>query len=233
MDASVRLVVPDLEITGPIVETLRIAHAAVTGANPDDSFRRAQMFDQRKIDMRYESWQDFAEFSSMIGAKLANYWGLRGVYKFDENGVDNGRGEVDEPVEWALKKLPIVSSVLGRMIKVQVGSPKKDAAPITAERKRRDTVISVCAERLFEKRKGDTFFHDRDWKGYTEQLAKFKETYGLDDDDVDLIRARYLNTCNTYENRDALDKRALEKAMEEAERQGKSKAAVWVMLGER
>ena len=233
MDASVRLVVPDLEITGPIVETLRIAHAAVTGANPEDSFRRAPMFDQRKIDMRYESWQDFAEFSSMIGAKLANYWGLRGIYKFDENGVDNGRGEVDEPVEFALKKIPIVSSVLGRMVKVQVGSPARDMALITAERKRRDTVISVCAERLFEKRKGDTFFHDRDWKGYTEQLAKFKETYGLEDNDVDLIRARYLNACNTYANRDALDKRALEKAMEEAERQGKSKAAIWVMLGER
>lgn len=233
MDASVRLVVPDLDITGPIVETLRIAHAAVTGANPEDSFRRSPMFDQRKIDMRYESWQDFAEFSSMIGAKLANYWGLRGIYKFDENGVDNGRGEVDEPVEFALKKIAIVSPVLGRMVKVQVGSPKKDAAPITAEKKRRDTVISVCAERLFEKRKGDTFFHDRDWKGYTEQLAKFKETYGLDDDDVDLIRAQYLNTCNTYENRDALDKRALEKAMKEAERQGKSKAAIWVMIGNR
>ena len=233
LDASVRLVVPDLDITGPIVETLRIAHAAVTGSNPEDNFRRAPMFDQRKIDMRYESWQDFAEYSSMIGAKLANYWGLRAVYRFDENGVDNGRGEVDEPVEFALKKIAIVSPILGRMVKVQVGSPKKDAAPITAERKRRDTVISVCAERLFEKRKGDTFFHDRDWKGYTEQLAKFKETYGLDDDDVDLIRAQYLNACNTYANRDDLDKKALEKAMKEAERQGKSKAAVWVMLGNR
>ena len=233
IDSSVRLVVPDLELKGPLVETLRIAHAAVTGANPEDSFRRAPMFDQRKIDMRYESWQDFADFSCMIGAKLANYWGLRGIYRFDENGVDNGRGEVDEPVELALKKIPIASPVLLRMVKIQVGSPEKDGEPIEAERKATDTVLSVCAERLLERRKDGKGFHEYDKKGYEAQIQKYAQTYKLDKTDVARLRAKYLNGFTQWKCRDALDRKTKEKMKKEARRQGRSESAIWVMLGDR
>ena len=233
LDSTVRAVVPDLQMTGPIIEGLRLAVVAATGENQTDYFRDAPMFDQRTLDNRFASAEDFKEFAAAVGARLWNYGGGRSVIAADVNGVDNGRGEASEPVEWALTKVPWISPVINRMVKIQVGSPDKDTAAIKAKRKSIDSLLSVCAERMLERKRDGMAFHEHDLKGYEAQIQKYAQTYKLDEFDVAKLKEKYLNGFQQWKCRDAYDQRTVIKMKEEARRQGRTESAVWVMLGER
>lgn len=191
------------------------------------------MFDQRTLDNRFASAEDFKDFAAVVGARLWNYGGGRSVIAADVNGVDNGRGEASEPVEWALTKVPWISPLINRMVKIQVGSPDKDTAAIKAQRKSIDSLLSVCAERMLERRKEGMAFREHDWKGYEAQIQKYAQTYKLDEFDVAKLKEKYLNGFQQWQCRDAYDQRTVIKMKEEARRQGRTESAVWVILGER
>ncbi|MCQ2395588.1 MAG: hypothetical protein MJ249_15010, partial [Kiritimatiellae bacterium] len=233
LDSTVRAVVPDLQMTGPIIEGLRLAVVAATGENQTDYFRDAPMFDQRTLDNRFASAEDFKDFAAAVGARLWNYGGGRSVIAAGVNGVDNGRGEAPKPVEWALSDIPWISPLVNRMVKIQVGSPDKDTAAIKAQRKSIDSLLSVCAERMLERKRDGMAFHEHDWKGYEAQIQKYAQTYKLDEFDVAKLKEKYLNGFQQWKCRDAYDQRTVIKMKEEARRQGRTESAVWVMLGER
>jgi len=234
LDSTVRAVVPDLQITGPIIEGLRLAVVAATGENtPDYFFNNAPVFDQKTLDMRYDSLEDFGEFSAAVGSRLWNYGGGRSVISMDVNGVDNGRGEAPETLENVLRKIPWVSPAINRMVKIQVGSPEKDAKNIRANGRQINQVIDKCAARLLDKSEGQYGYHETNPEAYEQKIAEFAKTYGLDEYDQAVLRKKYLNGWIQRRCRESFDQRLLLKTMQKGRRRGMSETEIWIQLGER
>lgn len=233
LDMTVRSVVPDLQMTGPLVEGIRLAYSAVSGENYEDYFRGTKAFDQKALDMRFESWEDFKDFSAAVGGRAWNYFGGRSMLEAPVNGVDNGRGTAPESLETILKRIPWVSPVINRMVKIQVGSPERDGSAVRARSKEIDGAISKCAERLLKMRDGNIGYHEGHPKEYEEKLSEWQNTYGLSDYEMKLVRVKYLNALNQVKCVEKFDERKVKLIRREAKRQGCSEELIYIQLGER
>ena len=233
LDSTVRSVVPDLQMTGPLVEGMRLAYSVLSGENYEDYFRGSPAFDQKVLDMRFKSLEDFKEYSAVVGGRAWNYFGGRSVLSADVNGVDNGRGTAPKTLEAVLKDIPWISPVINRMVKIQVGSPERDGQAIKARSKEVNQAIEKCAERLLKLRDRDAGWHVGHPKEYEEKLAEWKQTYGLSDHDMKVLRARYLNGLNQMRCIEKMDKHKRKLIEREAKKQGCSKELIYLQLGDR
>ena len=230
--STFKAVAPDLQLAAPAVTMLRDTIEAMFVDNPTDYFRNAPTYDPNLWELRNESWEMRGKFAAAMGARLWNDLGGRALIQPDINGVDNGRGQAPESIETVLRKIPVVSPAIGRMFKVQVGSPEKIGAPITEEANRKRAIINVCSKSLFNSRQGDRYLHEADPQEYERRLARWAETYELSPIDVQKIRQKYLNAMLQHRNRAALDQKKLMQLRKEAMRQGRDEADVWLMLGD-
>ena len=191
------------------------------------------MYDQSLWEVRNESWEMRGKFAAAVGAKLWGDLGGRAIWAPDIYGVDNGRGNAPETVEAALRKIPVVSPAIARMVKIQVGSPAKHGEAITEEAKRRRAIIDVCAKDLMRQVDANGVdIWERDPQGYERQLATWKERYRLNDLDIMRLRVKYLNGAHQRKNRAGFDQKELGKLMKEAARMGMTKEQFWLELGE-
>jgi hypothetical protein len=232
-NATFKAVTPDLAMASPVMNILRSTVEAALIDNPTDYFRGAPMYDPSLWEVRYESWEMFGKFSAAVGAKLWSDLGGRAIWAPDVYGVDNGRGNAPETVEAALRKIPVASPAIARMVKIQVGSPAKHGEAITAEAKRQRAIIDVCAKDLM--RQVDSSGVDvweRDPEGYERQLATWKERYGLNDLDVMRLRVKYLNGTIQRKNRMGYDQRELGKLRKKARELGMTDEEIWLQLGD-
>ena len=233
LDSTVRSVIPDLQMTGPLVEGMRLAFSVLSGENYEDYFRSAPAFDQKKVDMRFESLEDFKEYSAVVGGRAWNYFGGRSILSADVYGVDNGRGTAPKELETVLSDIPWISPIINRMVKIQVGSPERDGQAIRGRSKEIRQAIDKCAERLLKLREGDKGWHVAHPKEYKEKLAEWKQTYGLSDHDMKVLRADYLNGLNQLKCIEKMDEHKRKLIKREAKRQGCSEEIIAVQLGRR
>ena len=230
--STFKAVAPDLQLAAPAVTMLRDTIEAMFVDNPTDYFRNAPTYDPNLWELRNESWEMRGKFAAAMGARLWNDLGGRALIQPDINGVDNGRGQAPESIETILRKIPVVSPAIGRLFKVQVGSPEKLGEPITEEQKRRRAVIDICAKSLFNQRQGDRYLHEANRQEYERLIERWTETYGLQPIDVQRLRAKYLNACIQHRNRESFDRKKIMQLMKDAKRHGRDEADVWLMLGE-
>lgn len=230
-DSTFKAVTPDLQLASPFVNFLRTTVEATMIDNPTDYFRNAPMYDQKLWELRNENWQKRGEFAAAVGRKLWNDFGGRSVLAADVNGVDNGRGTAPETLETVLKRIPWASPMINRMVKVQVGSPAKRGAVITAEQKRRSDVVSLCAAELLKLSEEKVPYNEKDPNGYQAKLNGWKQQYNLSDWDMANLKMKFFNGFMQRANREAFDRQALQKMKAEARRMGFSEDQMWVILG--
>ncbi len=232
-NSTFKAVVPDFAMAAPLMNVLRSTVEATFLDNPTDYFRNAPMYDQSLWQSRNESWEMRGKFAFAMGAKLWGDLGGRGILAPSVNGVDNGRGAAPESVEAVLRKIPVVSPVIARMVKIQVGSPAKRGEAITAEAKRRRSVIDVCAKDLLRRVDGNGVdFWERDSEAYEAQLKTWKKRYGLNELDMARLRAKYLNATIQRKNRKGFDQKELQKLMKTGREMGMTDEDIWLQLGD-
>lgn len=231
-NSTVKAVTPDLQLAGPIVTLLRDTVEATLIDNPTDYFRGAPMYDQRLWENRNESWEMRGQFAAAVGAKLWNDFGGRSLLAMDVNGVDNGRGSAPETLESVLRRLPVVSPAIGRMIKIQVGSPAKRGATIREQEAKTRSLIGLLSEKLLKGRKGDVGWHERDFDGFQKQIEDWTKTYGFTPEDVSKLRMRYYNAWIQFKNREGYDRQELARLFAQGRKQGLSEEQLWIMLGD-
>ncbi len=231
-NSTVKAVTPDLQLAGPIVTLLRDTVEATLIDNPTDYFRGAPMYDQRLWENRNESWEMRGQFAAAVGAKLWNDFGGRSILAMDVNGVDNGRGSAPETLESVLRRLPVVSPAIGRMIKIQVGSPAKRGAAIREQEAKTRSLIGLLSEKLLKGRKGDVGWHERDFDGFQRQVEDWTETYGLTPEDVGKLKMKYYNAWIQYKNREGYDRQELARLFAQGRKQGLSEEQLWIILGD-
>ena len=231
-NSTFKAITPDLQLAGPLVTFLRDTVQSIFIDNPTDYFRSAPVYDKDLHARRNDSWEMRGQFAAAVGARLWNDFGGRSFLTADVNGVDNGRGSAPETLETALRRIPVLSPALARMVKVQVGSPAKRGEAIREEKGRRQGMVRLCATKLVDGVKGGVWWHTRDPAGFERQIASWTKTYGLDAADVASIRAKYFNAFIQNTNREAFDRRDIRKLFIEGRKQGLTDSQLWVMLGE-
>ncbi len=225
--ATLKTLAPDFTFSTPIFDLLRLAFAAATGENPRDNFRGTPMYDPNTWAMRGESLENNAQYALETGKILWNMTGGRSFYQFGYNGVDPKAGEGDAP-EWlgiAVNKIPIASPILKRFVKIQCGSPEKDAQPVKDELKRVQATITYCQRKLMQESANlDGALNRVDPKRYAEMLTKWKETYGLSDAAMRKIEVNFLNAWRDLENKDLKERKRTINVIKRGRRMGIEKA---------
>ena len=89
----------------------------------------------------------------------------------------------------AVNGIPLASPILRSFVKVQVGSPKKDAAEILETEKRRNAVIGVLAKELFETARKEGQDISLDTARYVGKLEEWEKRYGFTPDELAKIEA--------------------------------------------
>ena len=117
----------------------------------------------------------------------------------DRAGVDNGLGRAPGWVAKMVNGIPVASPILRSFVKVQVGSPQRDAAEISEAEARRRAIGRICAKDMFEKARREKRDMSLDPVRYGEMLKKWQDAYGLTPDELAQIEARYLNAWRAYE----------------------------------
>ncbi|MBR3222638.1 MAG: zeta toxin family protein [Kiritimatiellae bacterium] len=221
------VIAPDFKIAGAL-PTLLDDTVHAFWENPEDYYTGGQKYDNDTWALRNESWEMRGKFTAAMAKRLWNDFGGRNVLPVDRAGVDNGLGRAPGWVAKMVNDIPVVSPILRSFVKVQVGSPKRDAAEITEAEARRRAVCRVCAKELFEtahKAKGDISIDQEQYNG---RLAKWKERYNLADDELADIEGRYLNAWRSYEGAQYRADGEREKYRVKAERLGMDAANIWL-----
>ena len=231
-NSTFKAITPDLQLAAPAINILRDTIEATFIDNPTDYFRNAPMYDPELWEARNESWEMRGKFAAAVAGRLWNDLGGRALYAPDVNGVDNGRGSAPETLETILRRIPVLSPAIGRFFKIQVGSPEKLGEPITAERKRMDSVIGVCAKDLLRQWKGDQGVHEYDPEKFYAQLRTWSERYGFSPYDEAELKKKYYNAWIQRKFRGAYDQKKMMQLFKEGLKQGRDADDVWLMLGE-
>ena len=231
-NSTFKAITPDLQLAAPAVSLLRDTIEAAFLDNPTDYFRNAPMYDNDLWKARNESWEIRGKFAAAVAGRLWNDFGGRAIYAADVNGVDSGRGSAPSSLETILRKIPVLSPAISRLFKIQVGSPEKLGAPVTAERDRMASVINVCAKDLMDEWKGDLGYHERDPKGFEEKIQKWTERYGFTPYDAMKLKEKYYNAWIQRKCRGAYDQKKLMKLFQEGLKQGRDQNDMWLMMGE-
>lgn len=231
-NSTFKAITPDLQLASPALTLVRDTVEAMFVDNPTDYFRNAPTYDEDLYRARNESWEMRGKFAAAMAARVWNDLGGRGLVQPDVNGVDNGRGNAPESIESILRKIPVMSPALGRLFKIQVGSPEKLGQPIANEKKTTQAIINVCAKSLFNSRNEDQYLHEFDPAEYERRISRWSEVYDLTPLETAKLRAKYLNAVNQHRNRSAYDLKKLMQLRKEARKQGRDEADIWIMLGE-
>lgn len=231
-NSTFKAITPDLQLAAPAVSLLRDTVEAAFVDNPTDYFRNAPMYDNDLWEARNESWEMRGKFAAAVAGRLWNDFGGRALYAADVNGVDSGRGSAPSSLETILRKIPVLSPAIARLFKIQVGSPEKLGAPVTAERDRMASVINVCAKDLMKEWKGDLGYHERDPKGFEEKIQKWTERYGFTPYHTMKLKEKYYNGWIQRKCRGAYDQKKLMRLFQEGLKQGRDQNDMWLMMGE-
>ena len=226
-DATLGVVAPDFKLAGAL-PTLLDDTVHALWENPEDYYTGGKKYDNDVWELRNESWEMRGKFIAAMGKRLWNDFGGRNVLPVERGGVDNGLGRAPGWVAKMVNDIPVVSPILRSFVKVQVGSPKRDAVEITEAEERRRAVCRVCAKEMFElarKAKGDISL---DRAKYDGRLAKWKERYNLADEELADIEGRYLNAWRSYEGAQYRADGEREKFRAKAEKLGLDAAHIWL-----
>lgn len=149
MSDATGVIAPDFKMAGAL-PTLLDDTVHAFWENPKDYYTGGTKYDSSLWTARNESWVMRGKFAAAVGRRLWNDFGGRNVLPVERGGVDNGLGKAPGWVAKAVNGIPLASPILRSFVKVQVGSPRKDAAEILETEKRRNAVIGVLAKELFE-----------------------------------------------------------------------------------
>lgn len=221
------VITPDFKIAGALPTILDdTVHALME--NPTDYYTGGQKYDRDLYAVRNESWEMRGKFAAAMGKRLWNDFGGRNVLPVDRAGVDNGLGKAPGWVAAMVNDIPVASPILRSFVKVQVGSPRRDAAEITEAEQKRRAVCGVLAKELFElahKAKRDV---SMDAEKYVGLLQKWEKTYGLTPEELASIEAKYLNAWRAYEGAQYKADGEREKFRAKAEKLGLDAANLWL-----
>ena len=232
-DTFIRPVTPDLAIATPALKVIRDTIESTLVENPTDLFTGAPTYDQDLYALRNESWETRGDFALAMARQVWNDVGARGFMAIDRNGVDNGMGAAPKWIGIALKRIPIISPVLNSFIKVQVGSPEKDAKPIRAVEQRLQHVRNYISQKLMtESAKNGGALNQVDPTRYAELLDGWQKEYGLSDHDMRLVEMRFLNGWREYENEEAHRRKVINRTIRKARKMGIDEAERYMIRGE-
>lgn len=227
MSDATGVIAPDFKMAGAL-PTLLDDTVHALWENPEDYYTGGTKYDGALWTARNESWEMRGKFAAAVGRRLWNDFGGRNVLPVERGGVDNGLGKAPGWVAKAVNEIPIASPILRSFVKVQVGSPKKDAAEILDTEKRRNAVIGVLAKELFETARKEGQDISLDAARYIGKLEEWEKRYGFTPDELAKIEAKYLNAWREY---DAAQWRAdgeREKYRAKAEQLGLDAASIWL-----
>ena len=225
------------DVYGTVAPDFKMAGAAVTllddtvGAliyNPDDYYTGGQKYDKDLHALRNENWGMRGRFLAAMGKRLWNDFGGRNVLPVDRAGVDNGLGKAPGWVAKMVNDIPIASPILRSFVKVQVGSPRRDAAEITEADAKRRAIVRICSKEMFEaarREKRDLWLTP---ERYTGMLEKWQQAYGLSPDELAQIEAKYFNAWRAYEGAQYRADGEREKFRAKAEKLGLDSAHIWL-----
>ena len=195
---------------------------------PKDYYTGGYKYDRDLYATRYESLRDFGQFSWAVAKRLWNDFGGRGILPTDRSGVDNGLGEEPGWVARAVNSIPFASPYARRMVKVQVGSPRRDAEEILEAERIRQAVIRKSARAMFKIAHDEKRDLSLDSVRYGEMLDKWQKAYGLTPDEMAQIEARYLNAWRAYEGAQYRADGEREKFRAKAEKLGIEAAGIYL-----
>lgn len=227
MSDATGVIAPDFKMAGAL-PTLLDDTVHALWENPEDYYTGGTKYDSALWTARNESWEMRGKFAAAVGRRLWNDFGGRNVLPVERGGVDNGLGKAPGWVAKAVNEIPIASPILRSFVKVQVGSPKKDAAEILDTEKRRNAVIGVLAKELFETARKEGQDISLDAARYVGKLEAWEKRYGFTPNELAKIEAKYLNAWREY---DAAQWRAdgeREKYRAKAEQLGLDAASIWL-----
>ena len=232
-DTFIRPVTPDLAIATPALKVIRDTVMAAMVENPTDLFTGAPTYDRDLYALRNESWETRGDFALAMARQVWNDVGARGLVAWDRQGVDNGMGAAPKWIGLALKKIPILSPVLNSFVKVQVGSPEKDAKPIRADEQRLQHVRNYLSRKLMLESSGKGGALNRtDPQRYAELLEGWQNEYGLSDHDMRLIEKRFLNGWTEHENEEVRRRKVIQDTLRKARKMGIEDAERYMIRGD-
>ena len=232
-DTFIRPVTPDLAIATPALKVIRDTIEATLVQNPTDLFTGAPTYDRDLYALRNESWETRGDFALAMARQVWNDVGARGLVAWDRNGVDNGTGAAPKWIGLALKKIPVLSPVLNSFVKIQVGSPERDAKPVRDVEQRLQHVRNYLSRKLMMESAGMGGALNRtDPQRYAELLEGWQQEYGLSDHDMRLVEKRFLNGWTEYENEEARRRKVIQGTLRKARRMGIDEADKLMIRGD-
>jgi len=232
-DTFIRPVTPDLAIATPALKVIRDTIEATMVQNPTDLFTGAPTYDQDLYALRNESWEARGDFALAMARQVWNDVGARGLVAWDRQGVDNGTGAAPKWIGLALKRIPVLSPVLNSFVKVQVGSPEKDAKPIRADEQRLQHVRNYISRKLMiESSEKGGALNRTDPQRYAELLEQWQGEYGLSDHDMRLVEKRFLNGWTEHENEEARRRKVIQGTLRKARKMGIEDADRYMIRGD-
>ena len=232
-DTFIKPVTPDLAIATPALKVIRDTVLATLVENPTDLFTGAPTYDQDLYALRNESWEARGDFALAMARQVWNDVGARGLVAWDRQGVDNGTGAAPKWIGLALKRIPVLSPVLNSFVKVQVGSPEKDAKPVRADEQRLQHVRNYLSRKLMlESSEKGGALNQMDPQRYAELLEQWQGEYGLSDHDMRLVEKRFLNGWTEHENEDAHRRKVINSTLRKARRMGIDEADKLMIRGD-
>ena len=198
-DATAGVIAPDFKLAGAL-PTLLDDTVHALWENPKDYYTGGQKYDNDLWLLRNDSWGMRGKFLAAMGKRLWNDFGGRNVMPVDRAGVDNGLGRAPGWVSRMVNDIPVVSPILRSFIKVQVGSPKRDADEIVEADNRRRAACRIHAKELFEMARREKRDISMDRERYEGLLQKWQQSSErLSDEDLAYIESHYINAWNAYE----------------------------------
>jgi len=226
-DMTLGAVAPDFKLAGFLPALLDDTVHALW-ENPQDYYTGGTKYDRDLWTARNESWGMRGRFLAAMGKRLWNDFGGRNVFPVERNGVDNGLGRAPGWVAAMVNDIPLASPILRSFVKVQVGSPKRDAAEITEAERVRAAICRVHARELFEMARKDGRDISFDAERYAATLAEWRDAENLTDDELAKIEAKYLNAWRDYEGAQYNAEGEREKYRSKAQKLGLDAAGVWL-----
>ena len=227
MSDATGTIAPDFKIAGALPTLLDdTVHALME--NPTDYYTGGEKYDRDLYALRNENWGMRGRFLAAMGKRLWNDFGGRNVLPVDRAGVDNGLGKAPGWVAKMVNDIPVASPILRSFVKVQVGSPRRDAAEITEADAKRRAIVRICSKEMFEaarREKRDLWLTP---ERYTGMLEKWQQAYGLSPDELAQIEAKYLNAWRAYEGAQYRADGEREKFRAKAEKLGLDSAHIWL-----
>ena len=232
LDDAYGVVAPDFKIAGFLPTLLDdTVHALVE--NPTDYYTGSTKYDQDLYAVRNDSWGMRGKFAIAMSKRLWNDFGGRSYIPVDRQGVDNGLGTEAPWVSTMLNKIPLASPMLRAFVKVQVGSPEKDAKPIRADEQRLQHVRNYISRKLMiESSEKGGALNRTDPQRYAELLEGWQAEYGLSDHDMRLVEQRFLNGWTEHENEDAHRRKVINSTLRKARRMGNDEADKLMIRGD-